>query len=180
MTGIEIAMAAVTIASSAASAMGSMQQAQQQAALSRYNAQSMRNAAESARLRAKASSDRRERELKKAAARNIANFGASGIDMAGSPVEFLADQAAEAELDTLLIEYGGELEAQGYETKATQFGFQADATEAGAPLTAAGILIGGAAKAGAPFLKSAKVSTPGRPKVNYGGSYDPARIWTNA
>lgn len=41
-----------------------------------------------------------------------ANAGASGIELSGSPLEVIANSAAEAELDALNIRYGGQVRAE--------------------------------------------------------------------
>ena len=41
-----------------------------------------------------------------------ANVGASGVELSGSPLDVIANSAAEAELDALNIRYGGSINAQ--------------------------------------------------------------------
>lgn len=42
-------------------------------------------------------------------------YGASGVNLEGSPVDVLAESIAMAELDALNIRYGGEMKARGLE-----------------------------------------------------------------
>lgn len=86
------------------------QQAAQQnavfaAALGERNAQAELQRAEAEEVRF-----RRDRQRRSAATR--AAFGAAGVQVEGTPLEVLADQAAEAEEDALLIRLGGLTAAQ--------------------------------------------------------------------
>lgn len=148
------AFVGATVLSSVVGAVGAFQQAGTQAAVAEFNAANSRNAAIAARDRASADADRRRREFDRIRGRNVANIGAAGLDFTGSPTAFLVDQAGEAELDALLVEYGGELEARGFEQRARLHRAEASSARAGAPLKAAGILLGGASRAATPFLKN--------------------------
>jgi len=174
MTGIEIAIAAAAIGSAAVSAMSAIQQGQAQAKAQRYNAAVQERNAAYEIARSKVESERRRREVQRILARNRAKAGAAGVTVEGSIEDFLVDQYAEGEVDALMIEHGGSVAAQGRREQAAVFRAGADNAESGSYMTAAGILIGGAAKAGAPFAKSA-LARRTNPKLG-GGSRNPARV----
>ena len=73
-----------------------------------------------------------------------AQFGAQGTGLGGSVLDILADQAAEAEQDALLIEFAGEQSAIQQELNANLFRKEGQAH-----------LIGGAMTAGKSLLSTA-------------------------
>lgn len=122
MSGIEIAL----IASSAVSAVGAVAQgaaasaaASSQAAAAEYNRQvAERNQviANQNRVLALRAADQdaadQRRENRRMLSSIRATYGASGLDMAGSPLDVLGDTAMEGEVDAQRIEYAGRVEAR--------------------------------------------------------------------
>ena len=100
------------------SAVGSISQGNAAARASRFNAfQNLRNAVlvrEQAARDAAALNRRNRRQL----GLIRANFGASGVQLEGSPLDVLASSAAEAKLDELTIIHKGELRALGFQESA--------------------------------------------------------------
>lgn len=91
-------------------------QADVKAAVARENAQfeldlAERNA-QAAIDRAAAEEVRLRRDRDRRIESTRATFGASGVQIQGSPLEVLADEAMEAEEDALLIRFGGERVAE--------------------------------------------------------------------
>lgn len=92
------------------------QQAEAQAAVARQNAKfelrlGDRNA-EAAILQAAAEEERLRTDRERRISATRAAFGASGVQLQGSPLDVIADQVMTAEEDALLIRFGGELAAQ--------------------------------------------------------------------
>lgn len=85
-----------------------------------YNAQAAwaeRNA-QLARQKAEYDVSRQRDNASRIAGRQRATALASGIDLAGSPMDVMQDTVAESELDVQAIRYGAELQAQSYEMDA--------------------------------------------------------------
>ena len=117
-----------SMAAGAAAAQGAMLQAQavQQAGL--YNAKiAERNAliAEQNRQLVIRQTDIEAEDTRRENRRNLAAmraaFGASGLELAGSPLDVLEDTAIEQELDVQRIEFEGRVRAREAATKVTSF-----------------------------------------------------------
>lgn len=77
--------------------------------------------AEIARQQAEFNAQQRRRQIAALTSRQTAAFGASGVRVGeGSPVEVLASDVYEGELDAMGIIYGGEAEAQAAEARGRQ------------------------------------------------------------
>lgn len=140
---------ALAIAGTVASAAGSIYQGQQQAAASEFNASVARQNAQISQQRADAEADRHRRQIARLMGAQSTAFAASGVTGAGSPVEVLADTAAEGALDERLIRYGGALDARAFETEARMEEFQARQARIGGFVGAGtALLTGGATIAG--------------------------------
>lgn len=95
-----------------------------------------------------------ERDTRRRLGAIRANFGASGITPEGSPLDILASSAFEAEMDRQTILYDSELRARAHRTQSTLDTAESGNLRRGAKqaksagkLSAAGVLLGGAAKA---------------------------------
>ena len=76
-----------------------------------------------------------------------AAYGASGVTLEGTPIDVLADTAAQAELDALAIQWGGQ-------ARATALSSQASAARLGGYMGAGAALLEGASSWGEPLTKS--------------------------
>lgn len=148
MSGLELIGALASVASGVIGAVGAMQQAEAQARAAEYNAkiqernaliadQNRKAAIETADV---AASDQR-RDSRRVMAQMRAAYGASGLELAGSPLDVLEDTALEQELGAQRIEFEGRLRAR--EGAISMLGMREDANlqrmEAGAARTAGGI-----------------------------------------
>ncbi len=140
MSGAEVALLA---AGTAASAVGAIQSANAQAEFAEAQAQAAdfnRKVAERNQIIAgqqrqlaiqgaqiDAEDKRRENRRKLASIRN--SFGASGIELAGSPLSIVEDSATELELDARRTEYDGQV--AGYRSALQIMGLQDEANLAG-------------------------------------------------
>lgn len=118
MTGLEIVAGLATVASGAISAAGAMSAGQAQANASVYEAQVAQRNAKIARNQAETDQEDQRRENRRQMGAMRAAYGASGLELAGSPLDVLADTAIEQELDVARIGYRGELRAIGEKDKA--------------------------------------------------------------
>lgn len=101
------------------SAIGQYQAGEAAEEAGHYNAEVARRQATIVRGRATFEAAKQRDMTHKLLATSRARAGASGLGFGGSPLEVMAATAQEAELDARAIEYGGELEAVGYESQAT-------------------------------------------------------------
>jgi hypothetical protein len=103
----------IGFAGTALSALGAIQSGNAQARAAEYNAAAIQQQAASneASIRRNATRVRQAQE---------AAVGASGIELSGSPLEVIADSAANAELDALTVRYGGDVRASQERARGAQ------------------------------------------------------------
>jgi hypothetical protein len=111
-----------------------------------FNAGVDRNQAVAARGRA-AFEARKQRDMtRKLLATQRAKFGVAGVGFEGSPLLVMEETAKEAELDARAIEYGGEMEAVGLESRALLSEWEGRTAKKAARTQAFTSLLGGASK----------------------------------
>lgn len=104
----------VMIGIAAVSAIGSLQAGQASKDASEQNAQYAEQNAAISRDKANFDATLQARESGQLLGKARAQIAKSGVAYSGSPIDVMADSAAQAELDNLAIRYGGELAARGY------------------------------------------------------------------
>lgn len=167
--GPEIAIIA-TVASSAISAVGAIQQGSAQKAAADYNAAVARNNAIAARQQASAEAERQERQMRLRRGANIAKAAASGVALEGSVLDLFEDNAIEEEIDRLSIFYQGEINANNFEANATLDDMRGQAAKQASYFSAAGTLLGGTAKAAGIYADNfTPTSEPPRLYTGLGG-----------
>jgi len=118
--GTWAAISAVTsMAGTAFSTYSQMQQAREQSKWAEYNAAVAERDAETARMNAEYEAGIKRKETEKLLGRQRALYGKAGVTLEGSPLLLMAETAAEGEMDALMIERGGKLQAQRYRSEAT-------------------------------------------------------------
>jgi hypothetical protein len=141
------------VAGAAVQAIGAMKQGEAAADAAEYNKANALQNAEAARQSAAIEASRSRMLANKTLGAMRANFAATGVARTGSVEDVLADSAAQAKLDELLIRHRGELQARGYKAEAGLAGMQASAAREGAMFGAAGALIGGAAQVAGAYTR---------------------------
>ena len=131
---MEMATAALIVASAgtAMSAYGQYRQGQAQAQAQDYNAQVNRNNQQISEMNARQAEQaasykenmQRDRAQRLAGAQE-AKFAKSGVLMSGSPLDLMADQAMQSEMDALALRYEGDVNAWNARARGTQYGAQA-------------------------------------------------------
>ena len=142
------------IAGTAMSAIGTYQQSQTQAATAKYNAQVAAQQAEAVRRAGEFEAAKIAREKKQMLGRQKARYGKAGVlSFTGSPLEVMADTAAQYELDIAASRYNTQVGVSRYKYESTyqkgMAGRYATAGYIGAGstlLTGAGEMIGYGAK----------------------------------
>ena len=105
MTGVEVAL----IAGAVVSAAGAISAGQAQKSAAKYNAALAEEEGRAARAKAAFDEDRHRDQVERLQSSARALLGGRGIDIEGSPLLALADNAMEGELDALAIRYGGDV-----------------------------------------------------------------------
>lgn len=134
---------AIGIVGGLVSAVGSIAQANAQAAAANYNAK----VAERNRRAVLAQTDNEivDQNIKNRRMLGTirAAYGANGFEMGGSPMDVIADTTLEQSLDVAKIRYQGAMKAEGYSEQATLFRMEAKAAKtAGMFGAASGFLSG--------------------------------------
>lgn len=147
MTGIELAIAA-TAASTLASVGGAVMQAQAQSKAANANAAIARRNAVITQQNAEFD-ERQFRRLSRQRQGSIrANIGGSGVAVEGSPLDLLAENEAQAEIEALMIRRSGFLESENFTLEAAVQSANARSATRGGFFGAGSALLLGGAKTG--------------------------------
>ena len=140
------AIAAVaSIAGSALSAVGAMQQGKAAAAAANYNAKVNEMAAVAEKDAAAAEAEDRRRKLMGQRSTSIAARGASGVALAGTPLMVDEDMLGEIELDVARVGQRGAAKAAQYQNQATLDRATARSAKRAGAISAGASLLGGIA-----------------------------------
>lgn len=157
MSGLEVIGALASVVSGVVGAMGAMQTAEANARAAEYNAAiSERNAkiADQNRMatlqQADVEQEDHRRETRRMLASIRASYGASGIELAGSPLDVLEDTALERGLDTQRIQFEakvrnreGAIQMLGLNEEASLQRMRADNERQAGSIAAMGAIVGG-------------------------------------
>lgn len=117
--GTWMAIAAITSAvGTGISVMGQMEAGKAQQKWAEYNAAVAERDAETARLNAEYEAGLYRKDTERILSRQRALFGKAGVTLEGSPLLLMAETAAEGEMDALMIERGGKIQAERYRSEA--------------------------------------------------------------
>jgi len=119
VSGILIAGMVTSMAGTLMSVQGQLAQGSAQKKWGEYNAQVAERDAESARQSAEYEAGLKRREGEKILGTQRALFGKAGVTFEGSPLMLMEQTAADVEMDALMIERGGVLTSQRYQSEAT-------------------------------------------------------------
>lgn len=114
-----VAIPFIMIAGAAISAYGAVQQAQAQKTAAQYNAGLSERNALVARQQADAAVLTQRRQAAQMHGTMVAGYGASGVELEGSPLDVMAYSVSLAKLDEANIRYRAELQAMGHQESAT-------------------------------------------------------------
>lgn len=136
-------------------AIGAMQSANAQARAAEYNAAVQRRNAQAilAQTDNEAADTVRENRRRMAAIRS--QYGASGLELAGSPLDVLTDTAIEQEYDVKKVRYAGQLEAIGKTDQAKLYTMEAKNARTAGTISAVGALFSGFSAAGKSLMQVA-------------------------
>lgn len=145
-----------TVVSTAFSVVGSIREGQAAQAAGEFNAQLAERNATIARQRAGSAAERLRRQQRRDIGAATAGFLAGGVQLPGTPMDFLADLAAEQELEARLVEAGGAIEASGLTAQARISRFEGESARTAGFLSGAGTILSAAAKAFPTTVESAE------------------------
>lgn len=151
-----------TLASAAATAYAQHQQAQTQGKILKYQSQAAENQATSARQAAAIRAQQEQKRTDAIRARARANAGASGVETGeGSPLLVMLENARQAQYETELIKYGGEIQSAGFETEAKLRTFESRAVRRAGMIGAGTTLLAGVGNAAGTYAKTKSSSSGG-------------------
>jgi hypothetical protein len=136
-TALFLAGSAISVGGQVLGAIGARNQAAFEADVARTNAINAQNQAAAEAVREERAGRRRMSQTKAA-------FGASGVQMEGSPLEVLGDSAMEEAENVALIRHGGRGRAAEFRNQATAAGMRGTSA-----------LVGGLGRAGGSLLSAA-------------------------
>lgn len=140
------ALAVMSFAGTAVSALGAITGATAAKAGGEYNAMVAENAAIATRQAAQYEEDRHRERVRSILSSQRAALGASGGGLEGSALEILGQTAADAELDALAIRYSGTVEAARETSRAAASRLEGRAARSAGYLRAGGSLLTGGSK----------------------------------
>ena len=155
--GPEVTMA-LSVLSTAASALGSVRQGQAARQAGDYNAAIQRNQAIAAQQKAEFDADRERQRAASQRAAARAGFAKGGVAIEGTPLLVLSQDAEQAELDAQAIIYGGDVSAAGFRSQAELTGMEGRAAEQASFSEAGSTLLTGLGSASSLYSKSRKKS----------------------
>lgn len=145
---------ALTAASSAVGAVGSIQEGRAQKGMAEYNADVYEQNAVAATNKAAFDATRQREVARKILSSHRATWGASGVTVnSGSPLLDMEELAAEAELDAQAIEYTGKIESMQGRSKAALSRLQGKQAETSSYFKAGTSLLGGASSISGAYRK---------------------------
>lgn len=116
MAMLEAALLGAGIVGMGISAYGSYREGQDAAEASRYNAEMSRLSSEREAQMVEASgaldASRQRKATRTLVGKQKALYGASGVELTGSPLDVMINTAAEGELDAQILEYNTKVKAQ--------------------------------------------------------------------
>lgn len=139
-------LAAASFAGSAFSALGQFRAGQAQQAAGDYNAAVSRVNAEQTLQQATLQADIEAQKTRRETAQQAANFGASGVELTGSPLAVMGDTAMTGELNRQLILYRGKIGAQAADSQAAVDEFKGQQAASAGTAAAGGTLLSGGVK----------------------------------
>jgi len=149
-------MAGVAAVSALASAGGTAIGAEQQRKASSYNADVAEQDALAAKDKAEADEQAHRENVRRILASQRALYGASGVDMAGTPLLVMESTAEQGELDALTIRYGGDVAAAKERSAANLYKMQGRNAMTSGAINAGTTLLAGAGNVAGIYAKGKK------------------------
>lgn len=134
----------LTVVGTAVSAYGTYQSMQQQADMTKYNAQVAEAQAEQTRLETSERVKRQRQENDRFKKQQRAAYAKAGITSSGTPLAVMSQTSADLELAALDTAYAGESRAQQLMQNAAVNRYQAKSLKRAAPLAVGSTILGGA------------------------------------
>lgn len=136
--------AAAAVASAGVGTAGAIQSGKSQEDMAEYNAAVATEDAKAAKYKAGYDEQAHRDQVRKTLSAQRAAYGASGVDMTGSPLLVMEDTAQQGELDALAIRYGGDVEASRQRSAANLYRMQGSSAKTSSYYQAGSTLLSGA------------------------------------
>lgn len=133
---------ALSVLTGVMSAVGGVVAASSQASAASYNAKVAERNAKIAKQNSLVEEAAKRRETQRLIGAGAAAVGSSGLQMVGTPLDVLAENARIGELDALTIRYNGENTAESYRMDAQRERMAARSARTAGAIGAVGRLIG--------------------------------------
>jgi hypothetical protein len=164
----------IAAASSLFSGLSQSSAMRSQAAAADYNASIAQQQAASIRTAGNLEIERKRREGQRLLGRQEALYNKAGVTMEGTPLDVMAETAADLEFDELIRKYNIEIGASRAESEARQYRFMGERSRG----LAGSAIMGGALKAGTSLLTGlTKDLSPVSSPVSSMGSSISAKVW---
>lgn len=134
---------ALSVLSTGLSVLGSLASASQQQDMANYNAKILSQNATIERQQAMARESAQRREANQILGMQRAGFAQAGAGLDGSAADVMLQSATNAELDSMMIRYEGDLRARGLKEQARQERFSGKTAMTQGYFNAAGSILGG-------------------------------------
>lgn len=167
------AIPVVMVAGAVIQGLGAMQQARAAETAARVNAATDARNAVVVQEQAAVEAARYRKAYAYQEGSMIATRGASGVAEEGSPLAVLADSAANARLDSEMIEYKGKLRAMGYYNNATLNRMAAEQAHEQGDYASAAAILQGVGRAGAAYTAGSRLSAGPKNSTRVGADIEP-------
>ena len=118
--------------------------AQERKKAAEYTAKLAEEAGEESTAMAGIEAERHRDKIRRLQASQRASYAKSGVKLEGSPLEVLADTAAQADLDEMIIKHGGQAESSAYGAQAMLARMKGNSASTAGYLKAGSSLLAGA------------------------------------
>jgi hypothetical protein len=115
---LSLGILAISTVGAGLSAYSAYQEGQDAKAASQYNAQIARESAAMTETAGALDVERQRKGVKSLVGTQRARYGASGIEMTGSPLDVIFNTSLEGELDAQVIDWNSKVRARGYMSQA--------------------------------------------------------------
>ena len=173
MAMLEAALLTTAVVGAGMSAFGQYREGMDAGEASRYNADISRQSAEMTETSGALDAERQRKQVSRLVGSQKAKYGASGVELTGSPLDVMIGTATEGELDAQIIEYNTKVKARGYQSQAEYDEKLAGIYERSGIIKAGSTLLTQGAQIGAGYLTSVKTPTS---TSSYQGTYGSMKL----
>ena len=165
MAAAAVAIPYIMAAAAVVSAVGAIKSGQDQSAAMEYNARLEQEKAQAAQQQASAQAAIVDQANRRKLGQTAAAYGAAGVEMQGTPLEVMSDQATTGEMNRQLTLYAGTINSNMAMGQSALDSAQASMVQSSSYLSGASSLLGGAGKAMGGLYTPKSTTGPTMPKT---------------